>query len=189
MPQVRRKASESTNLIDGMGILSIVAFIVEHGARLADKAVAVYIDNNCALSALVKGSAKSEVLANVVQIFWLYVQKFEIEIWLQRVPSTRNIADLPTRGRRIPFQAEEELRFSKLDQLFAELKNKMSRNQHERDLLLGPVSSSKLIRNMPRIPVRSSPYRRAEKWASAKNSPVPSTTPLVHGNHPPPSPA
>ena len=58
MPEEWRKAFGPTNLIEGMEMLSVVAFITQHGARLAVKSVAAYVDNNCALAALVRGSAK-----------------------------------------------------------------------------------------------------------------------------------
>lgn len=45
-----------TNLIGGMEMPSAVAFIAERGARLAGRSVASYVDNKCALAALVKGA-------------------------------------------------------------------------------------------------------------------------------------
>ena len=60
-----------TTIIYGVEMLAVVAFICDRGASMAGKSVSVYVDNNCALSALVKGAAKSDVLSNLVQIFVL----------------------------------------------------------------------------------------------------------------------
>ena len=111
LPEEWHKARGPTSLIEGMGMLSDVSFIIQHGARLAGKSVAVYVDNNYALSSLIRGSAKSEALANIVQMFWFYVQKYDIKRWLERVPSTRNIADLPTRNQLTPFRRKRSLNF------------------------------------------------------------------------------
>ena len=160
------RAFGSTNLIEGLEMLALVSFVVEHGPQLAGRSVAAYVDNNCALTALIKGSAKSEVLNNLVQLFWYYVQKFDIKIWLERVPSTRNVADLPTRNKLIPFKAGITRKFTKLMELFQELKTKMSQTQHERDLILGNKWSSKLLMNVPHPKVRSYPYKRTQCSAS-----------------------
>ena len=85
-------------------MLDAASRVGENGAMFPGESVAIYVDNNCAISALVKGSAKSEVLDKLVQMFWFYVQKFEITVWLRRVQSTRNIADLPTRNIAPPFR-------------------------------------------------------------------------------------
>ena len=75
------QALRSTNLIEGLELMAVVVFIYENGPMISGKSVAIYIDNNCALSALVKGGAKSEVVANMVRIFWFYVQKYDVNVW------------------------------------------------------------------------------------------------------------
>ena len=88
------------------------------------KSLAIYVDNNCALSSLVRGTAKSEVLANLVQLFWFYAEKYNIKIWLERVHSAKNIADVPTRNKRIPYKAGGEGLFSHLSSLYEAIKAK-----------------------------------------------------------------
>ena len=92
-------------------MLSVVAFTIQNGARLAGKSGAVYVDNNCALASLVRGSAKSEVLDNIVQMFWFYVRKYDINLWLDQAPSARNRADLPTSNQLTPSRRKRSLNF------------------------------------------------------------------------------
>ena len=169
MPKAWATAFSSTNLIEGMEMLSVVAFLYEKGPSLEGKSLAIYVDNNCALSALVSGTAQSEVLANLVQLFWFYAQKYNIKIWLERAPSTKNIADLPTRSQRIPYLAEQEGLFSQLSTLYEALKAKMSGSQHEKDLLAGAKPVSNLLKGKyPTAPIRSAPYPPQIKCSLAR---------------------
>ena len=146
-------------------MLSVVSFIFENGPVLAGESLAIYFDNHCALSALVKGAAKSEVLADLVHLFWFQAHQDDIKIWRERSPSARNIADLPARNQRAPYQAGEEGLFPHLLSLYEIIKAKMSRAQQERDLFSGPKMSSHLARQKyPKIPTRSHPYQPQTKW-------------------------
>ena len=125
-------------------MLAAVSFIFENGPASAGKSLAIYIDNNSALSALAKGAAKSEVLANLVHLFWFQAQKYDVKVRIERAPSAKNIAELHTRNHRAPYQAGREGLFPHLLAIFEIIKAKMSGAEHERDLIAGAKMSSQL---------------------------------------------
>ena len=64
----------------------------------------VYIDNNNCLAALARCDSNKGVIVVLVACFWKLVQRFDIGAWFPRVHSDINPADLPTRGKEIPFR-------------------------------------------------------------------------------------
>ena len=60
--------------------------------------VLLYVDNNSALSALVKGYTPKVDSAKIVSQFWLTAARVRCGIWAERVESKSNIADGPSRG-------------------------------------------------------------------------------------------
>ena len=57
-----------------------------------------YIDNDNALQALVKNAAGPTVIQGMVALVWHRIRDLRTTPRFERVPSKRNIADLPTRG-------------------------------------------------------------------------------------------
>ena len=57
-----------------------------------------FIDNNAALSSLLRGSAACIVATQAISHFWSYMCDANIAGWLERVRSARNRADAPSRG-------------------------------------------------------------------------------------------
>ena len=115
LPPERPIAFDSTNLIEGVELLSLVAFVMEQKEILAGRSVVEFVDNNCALCAAIKASSRSDVISHLAQLFGDTVQRNDIKIWLERVPSARNIADLPTREVKIPSVALEYRSFTQLN--------------------------------------------------------------------------
>ena len=86
-----------TNLIYGLELLALLGFIFANRHRLKGSSINAYLDNNNALCALIRGDSNTAVIADMVAVFWLVLQKYGIDIWLGRVCSKLNIADHPTR--------------------------------------------------------------------------------------------
>ena len=85
------------NLIYGLDLLALLGFIFANRHRLKGSSINAYLDNNNALCALIRGDSNTAVIADMVAVFWLVLQKYGIDIWLGRVCSKLNIADHPTR--------------------------------------------------------------------------------------------
>ena len=86
-----------TSFIYGMGLLSLFALLMQKGNDLRNKAVTFYIDNDNALQASVKNNAGPTVIQGMVALIWRRLRDLNVTPWFGRVPSKRNIADLPTR--------------------------------------------------------------------------------------------
>ena len=50
--------------------------------------------------------------------FWLFCERYSISIWIDRVSSGDNLADLPTRDRKLPIPIKEEMTFYQLKEAF-----------------------------------------------------------------------
>ena len=77
--------------------------------RAKEQNVTFYIDNSNARDALVKGRSKTVVINRAIQIFRGLVQEHGCSVWLELVPSGRNVADFPTRYAPIPSTCREFL--------------------------------------------------------------------------------
>ncbi len=69
------------------------------GDRLEGRLVVVYIDNEAARYALIKGSSPTRDSAWLVNEIWVSEAAHESNTWIERVPSVSNCADHPSRGR------------------------------------------------------------------------------------------
>ena len=98
-----RKTFEKTCYIYGLEVLAILAILLEECNELRNKSVTFYIDNNNALCALVKNAANPPEIQAMVGLIWHRIRDLRITPWFERVPSKRNIADLPTRGMKVNY--------------------------------------------------------------------------------------
>ena len=78
-------------------MLAVLTTSMEKGSDLANRTVTFYIDNNNAMSAILKNSAKPTSIQAMTGLIWHIVREINITPRFGRVPSKRNIADLPTR--------------------------------------------------------------------------------------------
>ena len=99
------KTFEKTCYIYGLEVLAVLAILLEKCNELRNKSVTFYTDNNNALCALVKNAANSPEIQATVGLIWHRIRDLRIAPWFERVPSKRNIADLPARGKRITYDA------------------------------------------------------------------------------------
>ena len=65
--------------------------------RLIGRKIIVFVDNDGARGALIKGVSKSRPSARIVQAFWQAVASHELYVWVERVPSKSNPAAGPSR--------------------------------------------------------------------------------------------
>jgi len=66
--------------------------------RLRSRRWVLFVDNDGARGALIKGSTTSRPSASIVQEFWLEVAAQASFPWVERVPTNSNPADGPSRG-------------------------------------------------------------------------------------------
>ena len=66
--------------------------------RLRMRRVILFVDNDGARGALIKGTSTSAPSAKIVSRFWELVAQAECHVWVERVPSLSNVADGPSRG-------------------------------------------------------------------------------------------
>ena len=91
-----------TSVIYGLELFAAVAAIFSLRYQLRGCSITVYIDNNAALSALIKGDSCSMKVARLIAFMWYISATFDITLWFERVSSALNIADLPSRGVKLP---------------------------------------------------------------------------------------
>ena len=92
-----------TNSIYGLELVDIVLTTSDISLDLDNRSIAYYIDNNNAISALVKADTKQIVIAILAILFRALVAKRGIAPWFDRVGSWKNIADLTTRLVELPY--------------------------------------------------------------------------------------
>ena len=114
-----------TNLILGLELLALVAFFEQLAPRLSGQSVWVYVDNNNVLAAVTRGDSNTETVAVLVANLWDTLQRHSICAWFSRVPAALNPADLPTRGRMVPFPARFRGNFTSLVPLLRSTRNSL----------------------------------------------------------------
>ena len=89
---------QNTSEIFGLELLAARLVTFENRIRWRGAPIAIFVDNNAALGAILKGDASNVAISLAILMFWEAVNKYGIRIWLERAPSAANPADLPSRG-------------------------------------------------------------------------------------------
>ena len=118
---------EDTSYIYGLEMLAILATLMERGDDLRNQSVTFYIDNNNALLAILKNSAKPIAIQAMTGLIWHRIQELNITPWFERVPSKRNIADLPTRHVKIKYKSLKREKFRQTIALHGIIETAISR--------------------------------------------------------------
>lgn len=90
-------------LIYGIEILDIFAILFDSATDIDGENVAFYLDNNNSPDASVSNAPGPPVITAMAQLLWCRIAEFNMAAWSERVPSKKNIADLPTKRIPIPF--------------------------------------------------------------------------------------
>ena len=107
----------NTARILGLELLAILAFIEDFAPKHPNSCVWIYVDNNNALAAIVRGDSPTDIVAIMVARLWETLTKHNVHAWFSRVRSKLNPADLPTRGKNPPFETRKCLPFPNLKSL------------------------------------------------------------------------
>ena len=95
---MRALTRESSNLIAAVEVLAVWAAYGLWGEALHGRAVITFVDNDSAKHALVKGSSPIADMAAVVDAACGLEIRHRLLCYFERVPSSSNIADDPSRG-------------------------------------------------------------------------------------------
>ena len=66
--------------------------------RLYRRHVLIFVDNDACRAALIKGSSQNASSAQILTWIWQEIVVSQCLVWVDRVPSTSNPADEPSRG-------------------------------------------------------------------------------------------
>ena len=108
---------QATSTIFGLELSAVVLAFFAARNRLQGKSVTCYIDNNAALAAIIKGDSSSTAASKLIATLWFIISTYDIAVWFNRVETARNIADLPTRNKPLPFPVAENSAFPPLSEV------------------------------------------------------------------------
>ena len=97
------------NRIFGMEMLAPLASIWMNRKKLTCASINLYIDNDNVLTSLVRGGSSCDIISATVACFWRISEARSIDIWIGRVPSKKNPADIPARQAHIPFPVNKRV--------------------------------------------------------------------------------
>ena len=95
-------------------MLAVLAILMDKNNGLKGRTVTFYIDNNNALQALIKNSGNPIEVQALTALIWHKIRDLGIIPWFERVPTKRNIADLPTRFVKIRYASLRKGTFKNL---------------------------------------------------------------------------
>ena len=90
-------APSEPNAIFLLELMAVLASLRKMQPLLRDARVMLFIDNNAALHALVKGDSSVPMARWIVQECWSILAYTAARAWFERVPSSSNPADAPSR--------------------------------------------------------------------------------------------
>ena len=93
------KKSGRSQLIAELELLPVLAAILHHKDLVATRRVLLFVDNNAARDCLIKAGSRSPTLFAMLSQVFQAVADLGSLLWVSRVPSKSNIADLPSRGQ------------------------------------------------------------------------------------------
>ena len=93
-----RDDGKRTRVIHQAELLPAQLAIEVWAQAVTGRRVILFVDNDAARAALVKGTTKVRPSARIVSKFWEAAASHEVYAWIDRVPSASNVADGPSRG-------------------------------------------------------------------------------------------
>ena len=141
-----------TALIYGLDFLALALFFEDRAAFLKGPCCWVYLGNNNCLASLVRGGSNTGIIAILVARCWQLVQRFDICVWVSRVRSDLSPADLPTRGKKLPFRPRFQKGFSPLRPLSPRCRTAVAAPPHPNPLRMRVIRAvRKSTRRMSRV--------------------------------------
>ena len=92
------RSLETTNEIYGLEMFAMVSAVITLGDQLRGKRIMLFLGNNAASGALIKGSSRVLVVLAMIESFWGFMARLSASCWVERVASGANPADAPSRG-------------------------------------------------------------------------------------------
>ena len=108
----------STCEIYGLEMLAILAILFDPLSDLTGLNIIFFADNNNSLEALVSNAPGPRVIAAMTQLIWYKIADLNAAVWFERVPSNKNIADLPTKLKPMPFPSAHITNFKCLKRAY-----------------------------------------------------------------------
>ena len=102
------------NPIIGMEMIAPPAFLWTAQSFLRNKRVNLYIDNDTASNTLIRGDCADAFLSAMIKAFWKMAEKRQLDVWISRVGSSVNPADLPARKKTPPSPIKRSIHFKSL---------------------------------------------------------------------------
>ena len=106
--------------IVGVEMLGPMDFLRDASRFLRSKRINLYVDNDAASTALIRGDCADAFLSATIKVFRKLVEKLQLDIWVGRVGTSVNPAGLPTRKKNPPFPVESSIPFKSLFSLHCE---------------------------------------------------------------------
>ena len=116
-PHWRALFSETCEIY-GLEMLAILAILFDPLSDLRGLNIMFFVDNNNALEALVSNAPGPRVIAAMTQLIWYRIAQLNAAVWFERVPSTKNIADLPTKMKPMPYPSDHIANFKCLRRVY-----------------------------------------------------------------------
>ena len=111
---------KDTSLIYALETLAAIAAIVQNQEALAGKAVMLFVDNTAALNAMLKSTSSDDTTASLIRLMWSVVATKSIDLWIEWAPSAQNLADPPSRDRKLPIAEKRVGAFQDLSRLISQ---------------------------------------------------------------------
>lgn len=98
MYRSRNQSQEAAQIIFEAEVLAAVVATVLWKSVLKDVRTLLFVDNEGAKFALLKGYNDNSVVDRLAEVFVECESETHIYLWISRVPSASNVADEPSRG-------------------------------------------------------------------------------------------
>ena len=110
-PKAWRNHFHRKNMIMWLEMRAALSFLWPRPSIFKGQRVNLYIDNNTAANSIIRGDCAKPFVASMVCVFWKLVAALSVGVWIGRVGSKVNPADLPPRYTKLPFKSTTEAQF------------------------------------------------------------------------------
>ena len=108
--QVKLKLSTRATQIVPYEALAVLQALSTWRHRLVGRQVVLFTDNSSVLGCVQKGRSRAEDVHEIISLTLSLLEQSHIKLYSFWVPSSLNIADVPSRGMSLPFGTEVRCR-------------------------------------------------------------------------------